>query len=132
MGVDPMYDLQTFDHPGSTVALGHIHKHQALSFAATGGVRRQYRPRRFRRAERGQGWCASRSPKRARRVGVSKSLGSAFLTIEQLSTRTTRPKTVVRGYRAPGDKLEYAVVRVRIDVPPERIAELNDDDIALS
>ncbi len=34
MGSDPMYDLATFDVPGvDFVALGHIHKHQALSYA---------------------------------------------------------------------------------------------------
>src|SRR6266851_5194563 len=34
MGSDPMYDLATFDVPGiDFVALGHIHKHQVLSYA---------------------------------------------------------------------------------------------------
>ena len=68
MGSDPMYDLQTFDLPGvDFVALGHIHKHQVLQLRhAAGGLRRQHRPRRFRRAGRGQGLGAtSRSPKRA-------------------------------------------------------------------
>ena len=35
MGTDPMYDLQTFDLPNvDFVALGHIHKHQVLSYAS--------------------------------------------------------------------------------------------------
>src|ERR1051325_10434282 len=35
MGNDPMYDVQTFDQPGvDYVALGHIHKHQVIHYAA--------------------------------------------------------------------------------------------------
>jgi exonuclease SbcD len=132
MGVDPMYDLQTFDQPGiDFVALGHIHKHQALSYASpqvvySGSIDRVD----FGEQNEDKGWVCVEIPEKGKAEWEFRKVSARpFLTIEATVESDNATEDVVRAIARQADKLENAVVRVRIDVPPERIGELNDDDI---
>src|SRR6266851_5971480 len=132
MGVDPMYDLQTFDHPGiDFVALGHIHKHQALSYASpqvvySGSIDRVD----FGEQNEDKGWVLVEIHEKGKAEWEFRKVSARpFLTIEASVESDNATENVVRAIARLADKLENAVVRVRIDVPPERIGELNDDDI---
>src|SRR5262249_37405733 len=52
-----------------------------------------------------------------------------FVTIEAAVESDNATEDVVRAIARSADKLADAVVRLRIDVPPERVTELRDDDI---
>ncbi|HEY2595810.1 MAG TPA: exonuclease SbcCD subunit D, partial [Chloroflexota bacterium] len=132
MGGDPMYDLQTFDLPSvAYVALGHIHKHQVLNYAApqvvyAGSIDRvdfgeQDEPKGWVLVEIGENGKAEYEfrPVKAR----------AFLTIEARVESENATEDVVRAIARQAAALEAAVVRVRIDIPPERGHELREDDI---
>src|ERR1051326_2324285 len=53
----------------------------------------------------------------------------SFLTIEATVESENATEDVVRAIARQSDRLENAVVRVRIDVPPERAGELDEDAI---
>src|SRR5258708_2484101 len=134
MGSDPMYDLATFDVPGiDFVALGHIHKHQALSYANpqvvyAGSIDRVD----FGEQNEDKGWVYIEIPeKRKAEWEFRKVSARPFLTIEATVESDNATEDVVRAIARVADQLEHAVVRVRIDVPPERAGELRDDDIRL-
>jgi hypothetical protein len=127
-----MYDLQTFDQPGiDFVALGHIHKHQALSYASpqvvySGSIDRVD----FGEQNEEKGWVYAEIPEKGKAEWEFRKVSARpFLTIEATVESDNATEDVVRAIARQADKLENAVVRVRIDVPPERIGELNDDDI---
>ena len=134
MGSDPMYDLATFDVPGvDFVALGHIHKHQALSYANpkvvyAGSIDRVD----FGEQNEDKGWVYVEIPeKRRAEWEFRKVKARPFLTIEATVESDNATEDVVRAIVRQADQLENAIVRVRIDVPPERVGELRDDDIRL-
>jgi exonuclease SbcD len=134
MGSDPMYDLATFDVPGiDFVALGHIHKHQALNYASpqvvyAGSIDRVD----FGEQNEDKGWVYVEIPeKRKAEWEFRKVKARPFLTIEATVESDNATEDVVRAIARQADQLENAVVRVRIDVPPERVGELRDDDIRL-
>jgi exonuclease SbcD len=132
MGADPMFDLQTFDLPGiDFVALGHIHKHQALSYASpqivyAGSIDRVD----FGEQDEDKGWVyAELAAKGKTEWEFRKVTARPFLTIEAVVESDNATEDVIRAIARQADKLENAVVRLRIDVPPERVSELRDDDI---
>jgi exonuclease SbcD len=132
MGADPMFDLATFDLPGiDFVALGHIHKHQALSYASprvvyAGSIDRVD----FGEQDEDKGWVYVELPEKGKAEWEFRKVAARpFLTIEAVVESDNATEDVVRAIVRQADKLENAVVRVRIDVPPERIGELRDDDI---
>ena len=134
MGSDPMYDLATFDVPGlDFIALGHIHKHQALSYANpkvvyAGSIDRVD----FGEQNEDKGWVyVEIAEKRKAEWGFRKVTARPFLTIEATVESDNATEDVVRAIARVADRLDNAVVRVRIDVPPERLSELRDDDIRL-
>ncbi|MCA1648277.1 MAG: exonuclease SbcCD subunit D, partial [Chloroflexi bacterium] len=132
MGTDPMYDLATFDVPGvDFVALGHIHKHQALSYTTpqvvyAGSIDRVD----FGEQNEDKGWVYIEIPeKRKAEWEFRKVTGRPFLTIEAVVESDNATEDVVRAIARHADQLNNAVVRLRIEVPPERLGELRDDDI---
>jgi exonuclease SbcD len=132
MGTDPMFDLQTFDVPGvDFVALGHIHKHQALSYASpqvvyAGSIDRVD----FGEQNEDKGWVYIELAEKGKAEWDFRKISARpFLTIEATVESDNATEDVVRAIARQADKLENAVVRLRIDVPPERIGELRDDDI---
>ncbi|MBV9577150.1 MAG: exonuclease SbcCD subunit D [Chloroflexi bacterium] len=134
MGSDPMYDLQTFDLPSiDYVALGHIHKHQVLNYAApqvvyAGSIDRVD----FGEQDEAKGWVlVELSPTEKGRAEFEFRSVKArpFLTIEARVESENATEDVVRAIARHASVLDNAVVRVRIDVPPERASELRDDDI---
>jgi exonuclease SbcD len=52
-----------------------------------------------------------------------------FLTIEAVVESDNATEDVVRAIARCADQLDNAIVKLRIDVPPERVGELRDDDI---
>jgi exonuclease SbcD len=127
-----MYDLQTFDQPNvDYVALGHIHKHQALSYASpqvvyAGSIDRVD----FGEQNEDKGWVLIEIPEKGKAEWeFRKVTARPFLTIEATVESDNATQDVVRAIARQADKLENAIVRVRIDVPPERVGELNDDEI---
>src|SRR5438105_10037455 len=134
MGSDPMSALATFDIPGiDFIALGHIHKHQALSYANpkvvyAGSIDRVD----FGEQDEDKGWVYVEIPaKRQAEWEFRKVKARPFLTIEAMVESDNATEDVVRAIARVADQLADAVVRVRIDVPPERVGELRDDDIRL-
>jgi DNA repair protein SbcD/Mre11 len=132
MGNDPMYDLQTFDLPGiDFVALGHIHKHQALSYAPpqvvyAGSIDRVD----FGEQHEEKGWVYIEIPEKGRAEwDFHKVSARPFLTIEAKVESDNATEDVVRAVAREAAHLDNAIVRVRIDVPPERVGELRDEDI---
>jgi DNA repair protein SbcD/Mre11 len=132
MGTDPMYDLQTFDLPGvDFVALGHIHKHQILHYAAptvvyAGSIDRVD----FGEQDEDKGWVYVEIPEKGRAEWEFRKVAARpFVTIEAKVESDNATEDVVRAIVRLGDHLENAVVKLRIDVPPERVGELRDDDI---
>jgi exonuclease SbcD len=132
MGSDPMYDVQTFDLPSiDFVALGHIHKHQVLHYAApqmvyAGSINRVD----FGEQDEPKGWVYVEiggkghaewefQPVEARR----------FVTIEARVESDNATEDIVRAIARQADQLPDAIVRVRIDVEPERASEVREDDI---
>jgi exonuclease SbcD len=134
MGNDPMYDLQTFDLPAiDFVALGHIHKHQALHFASppvvyAGSIDRVD----FGEQDEAKGWVYIEIPAKSQATWEFRPVSARpFLTIEARVESENATEDVVRAIARYADRLENAVVRLRIDIPPERAGELHEDDLRL-
>jgi exonuclease SbcD len=134
MGNDPMYDMQTFDLPNvDYVALGHIHKNQVLHYATppvvyAGSIDRVD----FGEQDEAKGWVCVEIPVEKGRTAEWEFRAVAarpFLTIEARVESDNATEDVVRAIARHANHLENAVVRVRIDVPPERASELREDDI---
>ena len=132
MGHDPMYDVQTFDLPGvDFVALGHIHKHQALQYASppvvyAGSIDRVD----FGEQDEGKGWVYVEIPSKGKAEWDFRTVNARpFLTIEVVVESENATDDVVRAIARYSDRLENAIVRVRIDIPPERAGELDEDAI---
>jgi exonuclease SbcD len=134
MGADPMYDLQTFDLPNlDYVALGHIHKHQALTYTQppivySGSIDRVD----FGEENEDKGWVYVEVPAKGRAEWHFKRVDARpFLTIDAHVEPDDENATevVVKAIALSAHKLPDAIVKVRIDIPPERIGELRDDDI---
>ena len=132
MSNDPMYDLQTFDLPSiDFVALGHIHKHQVLHHAPpqvvyAGSIDRVD----FGEQDEAKGWVYVEIAEKGRAEWEFRPVKARpFLTIEAKVEGYNATEDVVRAIARHADRLDDAVVRVRIDVPPERLGELQDDDI---
>jgi exonuclease SbcD len=132
MGRDPMYDLEAFDLPGiDYVALGHIHKHQVLRYTSppvvySGSVDRVD----FGEQDEQKGWVYVEVRSKGQVDWEFHPVSArAFVTIEARVESDNATDDVVRAIARHAERLEGAVVRVRIDVPPERASELRDDDI---
>jgi len=131
MGNDPMYDMQTFDLPGvDFVALGHIHKHQVLNYAPTvvyaGSIDRVD----FGEQDEDKGWVYVEIADKGRAEWEFRKVSARpFLTIEARVESDNATQDVVRAIVRHADRLDNAVVKLRIDVPPERVGELREDDI---
>jgi exonuclease SbcD len=134
MGSDPMYDLQTFDLPGiDYVALGHIHKHQVLHYSSPpvvypGSIDRVD----FGEQDEAKGWVYAEIPEKGRAEWEFRQVRARpFLTIDARVESDNATEDVVRAIARCSAQLTDAIVRVRIDVPPERAGEVRDDDIRL-
>jgi exonuclease SbcD len=132
MGGDPMYDLQTFDLPGvDYVALGHIHKHQVLHYASpqvvyAGSIDRVD----FGEQDEPKGWVYVEIGQKGQAEFEFRPVQARpFLTIEAKVESDNATEDVVRAIARQASAMDDAVVRVRIDIPPERVAELREDDI---
>jgi DNA repair protein SbcD/Mre11 len=132
MGTDPMYDLATFDLPGiDFFALGHIHKHQVLRrtdgpVVYAGSIDRVD----FGEQNEDKGWVYVEIPEKGKAEWEFRKVAARpFLTIEAVVESDNATEDVVRAIVRQADRLPNAVVRVRIDVPPERVGELRDDEI---
>lgn len=133
MGSDPMYDLPTFDLPHvDYVALGHIHKHQALAYATpvvyAGSIDRVD----FGEEHEDKGFVlVELDPARKGRAEweFRRVAARPFLTIEAQVTSDNATEDVLRVIAKYANQLERAIVKLRIDIPPERGPELRDDEI---
>jgi exonuclease SbcD len=132
MGSDPMYDLQTFDLPHvDFVALGHIHKHQALSYASpqvvyAGSIDRVD----FGEEGEDKGWVYIEIAEKGRADWDFRRVKARpFVTVDIVVESENATEDVVRAIARDAERLRDAVVRVRIDIPPERVGELRDEDI---
>jgi exonuclease SbcD len=132
MGNDPMYDLQTFDLPGiDFVALGHIHKHQVLHYASppvvyAGSIDRVD----FGEQDEAKGWVYAEIQSKGHVEWDFRPVAARpFLTIEARVESDNATEDVVRAIARYADRLENAVVRVRIDIAPERASELREDEV---
>lgn len=132
MGADPMFDLDTFDLPHvDYVALGHIHKHQTLSYATprvvyAGSIDRVD----FGEGAEDKGWVYVELIEKGRAEwDFRKVTARPFITVEATVESDNATDDVIRAIARHGDALSDAVVRLRIDIPLERIAELRDDEI---
>jgi exonuclease SbcD len=132
MGSDPMYDVSTFDLPGvDYVALGHIHKHQALHYSSppivyAGSIDRID----FGEEHEDKGWVYVEIPEKGRAEWhFLKVAARRFLTIDAKVESDNATEDVVRAIARCGDQLTDAVVKLRIDVPHERAAELREDEL---
>jgi exonuclease SbcD len=134
MGNDPIYDPQTVDLPNlDYIALGHIHKHQALSYTQppivySGSIDRVD----FGEEHEDKGWVYVEIPeKRHAEWHFRKVDARPFVTIDvSIEADATNPtEEVVKAVALEAHRLSGAVVKVRIDIPPDRVHELRDDDI---
>ena len=132
MGADPMYDLQTFDLPSvDYVALGHIHKHQALGYASppvvyAGSIDRVD----FGEQDEPKGWVYAEIPAKGQATWDFRSVSARpFLTIDARVESDNATEDVVRAIARHANRLDNAVVRLRIDVAPERAHELREDEL---
>jgi DNA repair protein SbcD/Mre11 len=134
MGTDPIYDLQTVDLPNlDYVGLGHIHKHQALSYASppvvySGSIDRVD----FGEENEDKGWVYVEIPEKGRAEWHFRKVNARpFLTIDAHveADASNATEEVVKAIALNAHKLSDAVVKVRIDVAPERLAELQEDEI---
>jgi len=132
MGSDPMYDVEAFDLPTvDYVALGHIHKHQALHYTSppivyAGSIDRID----FGEEHEDKGWVYVEIPEKGRAEWQFRKVDARpFVTVEAKVESENATDDVVRAIARCADRLADAVVKVRIDVPPERIPELREDDI---
>jgi DNA repair protein SbcD/Mre11 len=132
MGNDPMYDLATFDLPGvDFVALGHIHKHQAVHYASppivyAGSIDRVD----FGEQDEPKGWVYIEIPEKGRAEWDFRPVAARrFVTIDARVEGENATEDVVRAIARHADRLTDAVVRLRIDVAPERACELREPEI---
>jgi len=132
MGSDPMYEVGTFDLPGvDYVALGHIHRHQALHYASppivyAGSIDRID----FGEEHEDKGWVLVDVPEKGHAEWeFHKVAARPFLTIEAKVESDNATEDVVRAIARCADRVQDAVVKLRIDVAPDRAAELREDDI---
>jgi exonuclease SbcD len=132
MGTDPMFDLATFDLPGiDFVALGHIHKHQALSYANprvvyAGSIDRVD----FGEEREEKGWVYVELIDKGKvEWEFRKVAARPFLTIDATVESDNATEDVLRAIARHAGALDNAVVRLRIDIPTERLSELRDDEI---
>jgi DNA repair protein SbcD/Mre11 len=134
MGNDPMYDPQTVDLPNlDYVALGHIHKHQTLSYTSppivySGSIDRVD----FGEEHEDKGWVYVEIPEKGRAEWQFRKVDARpFVTIDAHveAEAANATEEVVKAIAREAHKLADAVVKVRIDVAPERVGELQDDDI---
>jgi DNA repair protein SbcD/Mre11 len=132
MGSDPMYEPGSFDLPHvDYVALGHIHKHQALHYASppmvyAGSVERVD----FGEEHEDKGWVLVQIPAKGQAEWEFRKLSARpFLTIDARVESDNATQDVVRAIARQSDRLRAAVVKLRIDVAPERAAELRNDEI---
>lgn len=132
MGSDPMYDLQTFDLPGvDYVAMGHIHRHQAMAYGDppivyAGSIDRVD----FGEEGEDKGWVLAELPEKGRAEWQFNQVNARrFLTIDARVESDNPTEDVVKAIARQGEALRNAVVKLRIDVAPERAGELRDEDI---
>ena len=132
MGSDPMYDLATFDLPGiDYVALGHIHKHQVLHYASpqvvyAGSIDRVD----FGEQDEAKGWVYVEIAEKGHAEWDFRAVHARpFLTIEARVESDNATLDVVRAIARHSRDLADSVVRVRVDIPPERLSELREDEI---
>lgn len=132
MGADPMYDLQTFTLPGvDYVALGHLHKHQVLSYGEpavvySGSIDRVD----FGEEAEDKGWVSVEIADKGRADWQFHKVDARrFLTVEARVESDNATADVVRAIVRHGDDIRDAVVRLRIDLPADRVTDLRDDDI---
>ncbi len=132
MGSDPMYDLTTFDVPGvDYVAMGHIHKHQAMGWGDppivyAGSIDRVD----FGEEHEDKGWVRVEIPEKGRAEWAFQKVDARrFLTIEAKVQGENATEDVVKAIARQADKLADAVVKLRIELPAERLGELRDGDI---
>jgi exonuclease SbcD len=132
MGADPIYALNTFDLPGvDYVALGHIHKHQALSYTDpaivySGSIDRVD----FGEEGEDKGWVLVEIPEKGRAEWQFQRIDARrFLTINARVQSDNATEDVIKAIARQGEALRDAVVKLKIDVPAERLAELRDDEI---
>jgi len=132
MGGDPMYDLATFDLPGiDYVALGHIHKHQVLHYASPAVVYAGSIDRvDFGEQDEAKGWVYVEIGEKGHAEWDFRSVHARpFVTIEARVESDNATLDVVRAIARQAGQLQDAVVRLRIDAPPERASELREDEI---
>jgi len=127
-----MYEPGTFDLPHvDYVALGHIHKHQVLHYASppmvyAGSVERVD----FGEEHEDKGWVLVQIPAKGQAEWEFRKLSTRpFLTIDARVESNNATQDVVRAIARHAERLCDAVVKLRIDVPPERAAELRNDEI---
>ncbi len=132
MGSDPTYDLQTFDLPGvDYVAMGHIHKHQAMGYGSppivyAGSIDRVD----FGEAEEEKGWALVEIPEKGRAEWRFRRVDARrFLVIDARVEGENATEDVVKAIARQADKVRDAVVKVRVEVPAERLGELRDEEI---
>ena len=132
MGSDPMYEAQMFDLPGvDYVALGHIHKHQVLHYASppvvyAGSIDRID----FGEEQEDKGWVLVDLPEKGRAEWEFRKVAARpFLTIDAKVESDNATEDVVRAIARCGERIDDAVVKLRIDVSPERSAELREDEL---
>jgi exonuclease SbcD len=129
-----MYDLRTFDLPGiDYVALGHIHKHQVIHHATppvvyAGSIDRVD----FGEEHEDKGWVLVEiGDKGHAEWQFHRVQARPFVTIDAHveSDSFNVTEDVVRAIARQAERLPDAVVRLRVDLPPERIGELREDEI---
>lgn len=132
MGADPMYEPGVFDLPNvDYVALGHIHKHQAMHYASppivyAGSIERVD----FGEQGEDKGWVLVDIPEKGRAEWQFRKVQARpFLTIDAKVESDNATQDVVRAIARGAKDLPGAVVKLRIDVSSDRAAELRDDEI---
>ncbi len=134
MGNDPMYAVESFDLPNiDFVALGHIHKHQVLRYAAPAVVYAGSIDRvDFGEQDEPKGWVLVTIAEKGHAEWEFRPVAARpFLTIEARVESDNATEDVVRAIARHAHQLDNAIVRVRVDIPPERVGELREDEIRL-
>ncbi len=132
MGNDPMYDLGLFDLPGvDYVALGHLHQHQAMSYQRPGIVYAGSIDRvDFGEEGEDKGWVQVELVAKAQAEWQFHRVQSrAFLTVDARVEGDNATDEVIRAIARHGDTVRDAIVRLRVEIPAERVGELHDEAI---
>jgi len=120
------------------IALGHIHRHQALSTSPPVVYAGSLEPLDFGEEDDDKGFyiveiAADRKPGKGRRVSFDFQpvKGRRFLTINlTLEAEDTDPTaTVLRAISKRGDRVGDAIVRLQVSLPAEIEGKLNDSEI---